>query len=112
MAKRDPSKTYGIFGLLWRMIFVGGFVFLLTAAGSYAAVWYLVKTPESITPDLLTLELTDAVDQASEEGFSVLIDHYEATDLLGSGRVLSQSPSPGAIVKQGARIRVTVASSP
>jgi beta-lactam-binding protein with PASTA domain len=98
--------------MLWRMTFAGAFVFALAASGGYAAVWYLVKTPEAEAPDLLTLELVEAVELASKEGFSVMVEEHEATDLLGEGRVLSQRPAPGTVVKEGTRLRVIIAARP
>jgi beta-lactam-binding protein with PASTA domain len=112
MSDTDSIKApYGFFGLLWRLMLGGVIVLGLSGAGGYYAVHHLVQTPEELAPDLLTLELEAALARASDGGFPIIVERREVTTLLEPGRVLAQRPLPGAWVKQGSTIRLTVAAA-
>jgi len=57
----------------------------------------------SVVPDLTGLPARSAVRKLAEAALE--------PELRGSGRTVAQSPRPGAIVKRGARVRVTLAPS-
>ncbi len=84
-------------------------MFALCAAGGYAAVYRMVRTSEMEAPDLLTLDLAEAVTEASAEGFAVRVSNREPSDVLAKGGVLSQRPLPGDWVKEGSTILLVVA---
>lgn len=108
-----PSQEFagppGLFGTLWRVTLTGVFCFLLAGAAGYAAVWYLVKTPETQAPDLLALKLEEALATASQDGFSVRVAEREPSDLFDPGIIVAQRPMPGTWIKEGATIQLTVA---
>jgi beta-lactam-binding protein with PASTA domain len=108
----DVKQPYGFFGLLWRMALGAVIVLGLSGAGGYYAVHRLVESPEDQAPDLLAIDLREALDKASAAGFPVIVEKREATTLLEPGRVLAQRPLPATWVKQGATIRLTVAEKP
>ncbi|CAN5303294.1 hypothetical protein BH09SUM1_BH09SUM1_11020 [soil metagenome] len=113
MMSSETDKTpFGFFGLLWRLMLCAAIVLPLSAAGGYFAVKKLVQTPELQAPDLLTLPVAEAVDRASAQGFPVFLEKKEPTDLMAAGKILSQRPAPGAWVKEGSSIRMTVAQKP
>jgi cell division protein FtsI (penicillin-binding protein 3) len=58
---------------------------------------------QSVVPDLTGLPARSAVRKLAEAALE--------PELRGSGRTIAQSPRPGAIVKRGARVRVTLAPS-
>ena len=58
---------------------------------------------QSVVPDLAGLPARSAVRKLAEAALE--------PELRGSGRTVAQSPRPGAIVKRGARVRVTLAPS-
>ena len=58
---------------------------------------------QSVVPDLSGLPARSAVRKLAEAALE--------PELRGSGRTVSQSPRPGAIVKRGARVRVMLAPS-
>lgn len=99
----------GFFGTFWRMLVVGTVMFALCGAAGYATVWKLVKTPETEAPDLLAMDVAEAVRKASELGFSMRIGSTEANGVLEPGEIVSQRPLPGDWVKEGATIIVTLA---
>ena len=112
MAAKKLKPSYRFTGLFCRMLIAGGIVFVLSGAASYFIAERMIRRPEAPAPNLLTLTLDEALDTASDEGFSLLVEKREPSSLLDEGRVLSQRPSPDMAVKQGASIRVTVATRP
>lgn len=96
--------------MLWRVAIASMVVFALSAASGYAIVYRLIETPETQAPDLLALTVDEAVEKASADNFSVLIEKKEMSELLDPGRILSQRPAPGTWVKEGSRIRLTIAA--
>lgn len=101
--------NYGFFGLLWRLSLAAIVVFALAGAGGFLAVERLLPVEETLAPDLLTLPLEKALEKSSSEGFPMIIDGRERSNLVEEGAILSQRPLPGTLVKNGAAIRVTVA---
>jgi beta-lactam-binding protein with PASTA domain len=112
MATTSQPTLYGFFGLLWRMTLAAVILFGIAAVGGYVAAERLIRSPEAETPDLLTLDLKDAVSKSSAVGFPVMLEKREATDLLQEGKVLAQRPLPGTMAKTGAAIRLTIAAKP
>jgi serine/threonine-protein kinase len=108
----ETKAPYGFLGLLWRLALAGVIVLGLSGAGGYLAVVRLMERQESTAPDLLTLEVEEALQQASDKGFSVILEKREPTNLLESGRVLAQRPAPGTNVKVGSTVRLTIATRP
>jgi hypothetical protein len=56
---------------------------------------------QTAVPDVSGLEARSAIRRLGEASLE--------PDLRGSGRAVAQSPPPGAIVKRGARVKVTLA---
>ncbi|MCC7390898.1 PASTA domain-containing protein [Candidatus Sumerlaeota bacterium] len=110
MAKK--SSIPGFFGLFWRLSLIAVILFSVTGVAGYMTAERLIRTPETESPDLLTLELRDAVTKASSLGFSVIIEKKEPTTLLKEGHILSQRPSPGVAVKVGSTVRLTISEKP
>jgi cell division protein FtsI (penicillin-binding protein 3) len=61
------------------------------------------RSGQSVVPDLAGLPARSAVRRLAEAALE--------PELRGSGRTVAQSPRPGAIVRRGARVRVTLAPS-
>ncbi|MDK2971963.1 MAG: hypothetical protein PWP23_1718 [Candidatus Sumerlaeota bacterium] len=99
----------GLWGTLWRLTLVGAVLFAAAAAAGYATVAHLVKTPETQAPDLLAMELVDAIREASAEGFSARVAGSEPSSVLQPGQVAAQRPLPGTWVKEGATIQLILA---
>jgi beta-lactam-binding protein with PASTA domain len=118
MSKRRPSADHdddtpagppGLFGTLWRLGLVGGFLFLLAGIAGYGVVYHYVKQPEVQAPDLLALSETEAFRQASELGFAARVSARQESDFLETGAVMGQNPAPGTWVKTGATLSLIVA---
>jgi beta-lactam-binding protein with PASTA domain len=112
MSDSAPTQPFTFFGLFWRVLLLGAFTMAIAGVGGYFGVKHLVENPEFTAPDLLTLTVEEALVKASDEGFPMLIEKHEPTDLIGAGRILSQRPLPDSMVKGGAVLRVTVAEKP
>ncbi len=97
--------------MFYRQLISGIIIFFIMAGISFGGVWYLVKTPETNVPDLLTLSLEEAVRKASNQGFNIRLENEESTDLLPPGHIISQRPEPGFPVKEGSTIRITLATA-
>lgn len=106
------KPVYSAFATIWRLALGGVFVFALSGAAAYYISERLIERPEALTPNLVTLDLEQALEKASREGFPLIIDSREPTELLEEGRILTQRPSPEMWSKVGSAIRVTVASRP
>lgn len=107
--RRSKSSPPGFFGTLWRLALVGALLFGAAAAAGYGTVHYLVRTPETQAPDLLTLPVDRAVREASSQGFAVRVAGHEQSGILSRGEVLSQRPLPDQWIKEGATIHVILA---
>lgn len=111
MASRS-RQPYGFFGLFWRLALAGMLVLGLSAAGGYVAVQQIVRAPEGLAPDLLTMPLAEAVEQSSDEGFALRLEKREASEVFEPGQIVSQRPTPGSLAKMGSTIHVTIAIRP
>jgi hypothetical protein len=60
-----------------------------------------VPAGKSVVPDVSGLPARSALRRLAENSLEA--------ELRGSGRAVAQSPRPGAIVKRGARVKVTLA---
>jgi beta-lactam-binding protein with PASTA domain len=87
----------------------------LAMAGLIAAVVTMrlaIHGAEVKVPDLQGLTVTDAVHKTANMGLNLGIDNrYYSVD-VPAGRVLAQSPLPGAIVRREWRMRVTESLGP
>ena len=87
----------------------------LAMAGLIAAVVTMrlaIHGAEVKVPDLQGLTVTEAVHKTANMGLNLGIDNrYYSVD-VPAGRVLAQSPLPGAIVRREWRMRVTESLGP
>ena len=91
----------------FRLVLAG---LVLAMAGLIAAVVTMrlaIHGAEVKVPDLQGLTVTEAVHKTANMGLNLGIDNrYYSVD-VPAGRVLAQSPLPGAIVRREWRMRVT-----
>jgi eukaryotic-like serine/threonine-protein kinase len=72
----------------------------------------VIHGAEVKVPDLTGLSIADAVHKTASEGLNLGVDNkYYSVD-LAAGRVLSQSPAPGTVVRREWRVRVTESLGP
>jgi beta-lactam-binding protein with PASTA domain len=87
----------------------------LAMAGLVSAVMtmhFAIHGAEVTVPDMQGLTVTEAVHKAANMGLNLSIDNkYYSVD-VPAGRVLAQSPLPGAIVRREWRMRVTESLGP
>jgi cell division protein FtsI (penicillin-binding protein 3) len=63
---------------------------------------------ENVEPG--SVRVPDVVGQAGREAVSKLLSAALEPQLLGSGRVVSQSPAAGSLVEKGARVTLELAT--
>ena len=112
MATKQASIIYSLWGMLWRLTLAGTVVFALTGAASYFVGRRILARQDVQAPNLITMSTDEALAKASAQGFSVLLDKREPSELLPEGHVLAQRPMPDQWVKEGACLRLTVAAKP
>jgi eukaryotic-like serine/threonine-protein kinase len=73
---------------------------------------FAIHGAEVKVPDLSGLSISDAVHKTAAAGLNLGVDNkYYSVD-LPAGRVLSQSPAPGSVVRREWRVRVTESLGP
>jgi eukaryotic-like serine/threonine-protein kinase len=96
----------------FRLVLAG---LVLAIAGLLAAVVTMrlaIHGAEVKVPDLQGLTVSEAVHKAADAGLNVGIDNkYYSVD-VPAGRILAQSPLPGAVVRREWRMRVTESLGP
>lgn len=112
MATKRASIIYTLWGMVWRLTLAGAVVFSLTAVASYALARRILTREDVQAPNLVTLSAAEALEKASSQGFSVVLEKREPSELLPEGHVLAQRPMPDMWVKEGATLRLTVAAKP
>jgi eukaryotic-like serine/threonine-protein kinase len=88
---------------------VGGGVFLLVAAIAFMATLKIgMRASEVEVPDLTGRTVEESARAVSPLGLVVEVAQERHDDRVSSGKVLQQQPLPGASVRRGRRVRVTV----
>lgn len=96
-------------GLVWLVLatslFFGGLV-----VASYFVIGSFIRGQEVEAPNLTARPVTEALQVAKQLNLSLEFEREEASDALGPGEVLSQTPKPGSKIKSRTPIRVVVSS--
>jgi eukaryotic-like serine/threonine-protein kinase len=96
----------------FRLVLAG---LVLAMAGLISAVTtmhFAIHGAEVKVPDLQGLTLSEAVHRTANLGLNLGIDNKYYSAEVPAGRVLAQSPLPGAIVRREWRMRVTASLGP
>ncbi|HEV2273748.1 MAG TPA: PASTA domain-containing protein [Acidobacteriaceae bacterium] len=73
---------------------------------------FAIHGAEVQVPDLAGLTIAEAVRKTANEGLNLSVDNKYYSADLPAGRVLSQSPAPGTVVRREWRMRVTESLGP
>lgn len=94
--------------------FVLGVMVLGIAAliSAVATMHFAIHGAEVQVPDLTGLSMADAVHKTASEGLNLGVDNKFYSGDVPAGRVLSQSPAPGTVVRREWRVRVTESLGP
>ncbi|MGC2400563.1 MAG: PASTA domain-containing protein [Acidobacteriaceae bacterium] len=90
-------------------------VLAIAMAGLVSAVVtmrFAIHGAEVKVPDLQGLTVTEAIHKAANSGLNVGIDNKYYSVEVPAGRILAQSPLPGAVVRREWRMRVTESLGP
>ncbi len=85
-------------------VVVAGVAALLLVVGLVLAIGTNVFAPSSPVPTLTSLTTAEAQSLATKDHFSVHVEAGVKSTTLGTGLIVSQSPSPGKVLKQGSTI--------
>lgn len=86
----------------------GAVIVLMIVAGLSAFVLSLRGAEQTMVPDVSGMELAQALVKLQEKELYPRVSLRFTDDPLERGKIVDQSPSPGAIVKAGRRIALTV----
>jgi eukaryotic-like serine/threonine-protein kinase len=86
----------------------GAVIVLMLVAGLSAFLLSLRGAEQTMVPDLRSMELAQALVKLQEKELYPRVALRFTDDPMDRGKIVDQSPSPGAIVKAGRRISITV----
>jgi eukaryotic-like serine/threonine-protein kinase len=94
----------------YRVIAYGlGAVIVLMVVSAFSAFFLTLRGPEeTMVPDVKSMDLAQALVKLQDKELYPRISLRFTDNPLDRGKIVDQSPSPGAIVKAGGRIQVTV----
>ncbi len=99
-----------------RLLVVAVYTVLAVAVaglGAYLAVSLVVeRTPEVSVPDLVGKGLSDALDELQGTGLDLEIRRFTYSDAVPENHIVRQRPEPGARVKAGRSVGVTLSRGP
>jgi eukaryotic-like serine/threonine-protein kinase len=86
----------------------GAVIVLMVVAGLSAFLLSLRGAEQTMVPDVRSMELAQALVKLQEKELYPRVSLRFTDNPLDRGKIVDQSPSPGAIVKAGRRIALTV----
>jgi eukaryotic-like serine/threonine-protein kinase len=87
---------------------LGAVIVLMAVAGLSAFLLGLRGAEQTMVPDVKSMELAQALVKLQEKELYPRVSLRFTDNPLDRGKIVDQSPSPGAIVKAGRRIALTV----
>jgi beta-lactam-binding protein with PASTA domain len=87
---------------------LGSIILLMAAAGSAAFLLSLRGAEQTLVPEVRDLELAQALVKLQEKELYPRVSLRFTDDPADRGKIVEQKPAPGAIVKAGRRIQLTV----
>jgi len=93
-------------------LLLAGLVLLMLAAGLTAFFLSLRGAEQTMVPDLKGMELSQALVKLQEKELYPRLSLRFTDDPQDRGHIVEQRPLPGAIVKAGRRIQITVSRGP
>ena len=87
---------------------LGAIIVLMVVAGLSAFSLSLRGAEQTMVPDVRSMELAQALVKLQEKELYPRVTLRFTDNPLDRGKIVEQSPSPGAIVKAGRRIAITV----
>lgn len=87
---------------------VTGVLVLAVAAGAVTFLFSLEGEEQTMVPDLVGLELADALIELQEDALVPFVQRRYSSDPTLKGKIMSQKPHGGTLVKAGRRIELVV----
>lgn len=96
----------------FRLLLYALFMALVALSSTAITMHFAIHGAEVGIPDLLALTVADARQRAQANHLSIELDgRYYSAD-VPAGRVLTQRPTPGTVVRRGWRVRVSESLGP
>jgi eukaryotic-like serine/threonine-protein kinase len=96
----------------FRLIVAGLAIAMAGLVSAVVTMRFAIHGAEVRVPDLQGLTVTEAIHKAANAGLNLGIDNKYYSVEVPAGRVLAQSPLPGAVVRREWRMRVTESLGP
>ncbi len=96
----------------FRLILAGLALAMAALVSAVMTMHFAIHGAEVKVPDLQGLTAAEAIHRATNLGLNVGIDNKYYSAEVPAGRILAQSPQPGAIVRREWRMRVTESLGP
>ena len=94
---------------LFRSTLIVGILAGIAGVGAYWAISYLIRHEDPIiVPDLTGKEIVSVLEMLSQLGLHPKLEKREYSRTLGKNRVITQDPPPGAQIKKGRDLRLTL----
>jgi beta-lactam-binding protein with PASTA domain len=97
---------------LFRFVLVVMMLAMVALVSALTTMHFAIHGAEVTVPDFRTTTLSETTRKAAALGLSVNVDNRFYSGDLPAGRVLSQSPAPGTIVRREWKVRVTESLGP
>jgi beta-lactam-binding protein with PASTA domain len=96
----------------FRLVLAGMVLAMAALISAVTTMHFAIHGAEVKVPDLQGLTLAEAVHRTANLGLNLGVDNKYYSADVPEGRVLAQSPAPGAIVRREWRMRVTASLGP
>jgi beta-lactam-binding protein with PASTA domain len=96
----------------FRLVLAGLALAMAALISAVTTMHFAIHGAEVKVPDLQGLTLAEAVHRTANLGLNLGVDNKYYSADVPEGRVLAQSPAPGAIVRREWRMRVTASLGP
>jgi beta-lactam-binding protein with PASTA domain len=96
----------------FRLILAVMVLAIVALVSAVTTMHFAIHGAEVQVPDLTGLGMADAVHKTASEGLNLGVENKYYSIDLPAGRILSQSPAPGTVVRREWRVRVTESLGP
>jgi eukaryotic-like serine/threonine-protein kinase len=96
----------------FRLVLAGLAIAMAGLLSAVVTMRFAIHGAEVKVPDLQGLTVSEAVHKAADAGLNLGVDNKYYSVEVPPGRILAQSPAPGAVVRREWRMRVTESLGP
>ncbi len=97
---------------LFRLLWVGTVLLIVALVAALTTMRFAVHGREVPTPNLVGMTLSEAERAAGAAGLGFEVERRFYSSQVGEGKVMSQVPAPGTLVRRGWRVRAAESLGP